>query len=151
LLGALAADPGQSAAALLPKAAAANSAVFFEPSGAPRSVGAVMTLIQTRMDAALQGGGQDVSAPDPGNFATTGDLGGLGSLAVTPPEPGPIAQQFSEAQASGDATTGVGAGDGTSMAETLRSTFGLAAEGTDSGAAPAFVRSAYGRMRALGL
>ncbi len=135
-LGALASDPDQSAAALLPKAAVGNSGIFYDASGAPRSVGAVMALIQARMDGALQ----DAPAPAPGEFATTGDLGGLGAPPVTPLEAGPIAQQFSDAQAAGDPPA-------TSMADTLRSTFDLGGDGT----APALVRSAYDRMQALGL
>lgn len=44
-LGALAANPGQSAATVLPRAAAANHAIFYERSGAPRSVAGVMDLL----------------------------------------------------------------------------------------------------------
>ncbi len=139
-LNALATNPEQSAAALLPKAAAANSAVFFDAGGA-RSVGAVMALIQTRMDGALQ----DQNDPDPSQFATTGDLGGIGAPPVTPLDSGPIALQFTEARSTPDAP----ASETASMSDTLRNTFGLAAESTT--AAPAFVRSAYGRMQAFGL
>jgi hypothetical protein len=148
-LGALATEPGQSAAALLPKAAGANSGVFFDARGAPRSVGAVMAMIQTRMDSAMQDSAmQDAGNPDPGSFATTGDLGGLGSPAVMPPDPGPIVQQFTEAQTPDPALTGAGAG--TAMSDTLRDTFGLAGANA-SPTAPAFVRSAYGQMQAFGL
>ncbi len=133
-LGALATDPDQSAAALLPKAAAANHAVFFDVGGAPRSLGAVMTLIQTRMDAALQDIGGARSSP------------GASELSATQTASWPIDQQFTLTQAAGPAATGV---DATSMADTLRDAFSLAADG--SGTAPDFVRSAYGRLQALGL
>lgn len=133
-LGALAADPDQSAAALLPKAAAANSTVFFA-NGAPRSVGAVMALIQTRMDAAMDNAGDADPASANIAGAMTGDLSGLGAPPVTPLEP---------VAAPPDP-----AAPGTSMSDTLRDTFGLAAD--SAGSAPDFVRSAYGRMQALGL
>ncbi len=145
LLGALATNPDQSAAALLPRAAAANAAVFFDTGGAPRSVGAVMALIQTRMDGALQN--ENVS--DPAGFATTGDLGGLGSPAVIPLGPGPIASQFTDAQTTSEAPAAEGGGT-TAMSDTLRTTFG-AGEESATGTAPAFVRYAYGRMQAFGL
>lgn len=141
-LSALATDPTQSAAALLPKAASANRAVFFDPGGAPRSVGEVMTLIQTRMDTAMQ----DVSGANVGSFAMAGQTG----MA-------PLAQQFAQTQTTtGDAAqtttepvpTDTG-GDATSMADTLRNTFALS--GDSPGTAPAFVRSAYGRLQAFGL
>lgn len=131
-LGALATNPDQSAATLLPKAAAANAEIFFEAGGAPRSVGAVMALIQTRMDGAMA----DVNDPDPSSLATTGDLGGLGSPPVAPLEPVPIAQAPATSASP-------------SMSETLRDTFGLAPDGP--GTAPDLIRSAYGKMQAFGL
>ena len=126
-LGALATDPGQSAAAVLPQAAASNRAIFFD-AGAPRSLGAVMSLLQARLAVAMQDSG------DPGN--------GITGPVAAPTEPLPIAQQFAAAQAEGAETS-------PSMADTLRDTFALA--GSNAGAAPAFVRTAYGRMQALGL
>lgn len=130
-LSALAADPGQSAAALLPDAAAANRAVFYD-GDAPRSVGGVMALMRGRVDAALAGTG----LPAPG-AAGAGDGAG--------PALGPLAREFhAAAQAAGG-------GDGParpSMAETLASTFGL---GAGSGGMPGHVRSAYGKLQALGL
>jgi hypothetical protein len=134
-LGALSTDPDQSAAALLPKAASANTSVFYDPTGAPRSVGAVMALIQTRMDNAL-GIGAGPGTSFPAAFAPSGDQGGLGAPPLVPLD--------QEPPTTGDPST-------TSMSDTLRTAFGLATDNPDSAAAPAFVRSAYGRLQALGL
>ena len=169
-LSAMAGDSTQSAAALLPKAAAANRTVFFDASGAPRSLAQVMGLLNTRLASAMRdSGGQDSGLPDSAGL----DLGGLGAAALAgaggpgalgplvwsnaaasaqasaqpPAQGGPLAQEFAQtaALAGGNATAG-------SMADTLRATFG-----SDTGNAntlagtPDFVRSAYGRMQALGL
>lgn len=126
-LGALGSDPAQSAAALLPKAAAANRAVFFGPSGA-RSVGEVMDLLRGRMASAM-------NAPD-GSFAAY----------ATAPAPqashgGPIQQAFNAAAHAPDAPPA------RSMADTLRDAFAL----SQPGSAPAHVRAAYGQLRSLGI
>lgn len=51
-LTALSADPAQSAAALLPEAAAANRAIFYD-NGQPRSLGGVMGLLRDKVDQAM--------------------------------------------------------------------------------------------------
>lgn len=51
-LTALSADPAQSAAALLPEAAAANRAIFYD-SGQARSLGGVMGLLRGKVDRAM--------------------------------------------------------------------------------------------------
>lgn len=121
-LAALAGNPAQDAAALLPSAAAANRSVFFDAAGAPRSVGAVMDLVRSRMASAQ---GFAASAP-PADYA-----------AAPLPQGGPIAQEF---HANAPA-----AAQGASMAEVLRGAFGAPS------AAPQAVRNAYGRLAALGL
>ena len=162
-LSALGSNPGQSAAALLPKAAGANRSVFFDGSGAPRSVGAVMAMIDQRMAAAMQDSGQST-----GSFGDA-DPAMLAALSPSPtitPEPvamteapgwsGPLGQEFASAQAA--AAGGQAGNEGgsnlprpaASMADTLHATFGLGGDAQASGAAPEFVRSAYGRLRALG-
>lgn len=143
-LSALQTDPTQSASALLPKAAASNRAIFYDASGAPRSVGAVMALIKGKMDSALQAtGGTDPNAlDDPYTTALAAGGGGV-ALAAAPSgtlSGGPIAQEFAAAQSG--ATTSSG-----SMADTLAATFGLSG---DSSSAPDFVRAAYGRLQQLG-
>ena len=161
-LSGLASDPSESAAALLPKAAAANRAVFYDGTGAPRSLGQVMGLLNARLAGAMQDSGQD-SGQDGGleALAGVGGAGGLGSLAwsnpgalgqamaagqggaasdtTSTPSGGPLAQEFAQ----------VAAQAGGSMADTLRATFSADATSATSNT-PDFVRSAYGRMQALG-
>jgi len=127
-LSALAADPAQSAAALLPKAAAANHAIFFA-GAAPRSVGQVMDLLRSRLDAAMAAPGDAGLAAPPVIAANPGIVSG-----------GPIAREFAKAAA---ATPPLAQ---SSMADTLQTAFG----GGD-GTVPANVRDAYDRIRALGL
>lgn len=122
-LGALGSNPAQSAAALLPKAAAANRGIFFGPSGA-RSVGEVMDLLRGRMASAM-------NAPDTPLPVYTADV----------PQGGPIQQAFHAAANAPDAPPA------RSMADTLRDAFALG----QPGAAPAHVRAAYGQLRALGV
>ncbi|MBS0481427.1 MAG: transglycosylase SLT domain-containing protein [Proteobacteria bacterium] len=124
-LSALSTDPSQSAAALLPKAAGANRAIFFAESGAPRSLGEVMGLIRTKVAGAMD---QDTSlAPLAAGWASNG-LPGV-NAGFSPSVPAGVAP----------------ASHRPTMAETLAATFGGAA------AAPAHVRAAYGQLKALGL
>lgn len=51
-LTALSVDPGQSAAALLPRAASANRAIFYDDQGA-RSVSAVMGVLRSKVERAM--------------------------------------------------------------------------------------------------
>jgi len=135
-LTALASDPSQSAAALLPKAAAANRAIFFDAAG-PRSVGAVMDLLRGRIEAAMNAGGAAAAYAGSASFAPAGY-----QPSFTPERPaftgGPVAQEFQAAASQ------QGAG---SMADTLRDAFGLA----DGGTAPGHVRAAYTALRSLGM
>jgi len=135
-LAALEADPGQSAASVLPAAAATNRAIFFAPGGAPRSLGAVMDLLRGRMGRAMEGGdgAQWADLPLPaGSLAATGQTVFAG---------GPVARAFRAAQASS-------APAAPSMAETLRQTFNVGGEG--GAALPEHVSYAYRRLSALGL
>lgn len=142
-LTALSDNPAQSAAGVLPTAAAANRATFYRADGGARSVGEVMDLIRGRM-AGASGGGDGSEA-----------LQWAASMGVTPASAaamqtsqftgGPIAREFQGAAANaGNSVPQVSAA---SMADTLRQTFALG----DAGAAPAHVRQAYGRLSALGL
>ena len=128
-LGALASNPGQSAAALLPKAAAANRAIFFGAAGA-RSVGEVMELLRGKMASAMGAGDAGLS------YATAQSTG-------TPQAPrgGPIQQQFDAMAAA------PGGMPARSMADTLRDAFALGG----SAAVPAHVRAAYGQLKVLGI
>jgi hypothetical protein len=129
-LTALQADPGQSAAALLPKAAGANRAIFFAGRGAPRSVGEVMGVLRGKVEAAMGGDGL---APSPtGNAWEWASASQPRAFAGAEPPPQPL-------------STGEGRSIRPSMAETLAATFG------GGQAAPAHVRAAYGQLKALGL
>jgi hypothetical protein len=54
-LTAMTANPVQSAAALFPEAAGANKAIFYDATGAPRSLGGVMELVRGKMTRAMGG------------------------------------------------------------------------------------------------
>lgn len=139
-LSALAADPGQSAAAILPQAAGANRRIFYGPGGEARSVGAVMDLLRSRVNAAMDGGmpplpGDDGLPLPAGNFAPAPAIAAGG----------PVQRQFLAARQ--DAAAGQPAR--ASMADTLRSAFALG--GGEHAAPPAFVQHAYGQLRKFGL
>lgn len=129
-LSALTSDPGQSAAALMPRAAAANRAIFFEGNGSPRSVGVVMDLLRGKVETAMG------SAGLPTRSGEEIEAWGL-SAGATLPGRLPQAPALSPPQRP-------------SMADTLRDTFGL---GNNEGpaSAPHFVRTAYSNLRNLGL
>ena len=136
-LSALSTNPSQSAAALLPKAAAANRGIFFS-GGAPRSVGAVMDLMRGKVSSAMEGGDPAVWA---GIVPTT-----LADAQAEPgwqPPMGPIAREFHAGLAPAPQTPQVAT---RSMADTLASAFG-----TSSDAAPAKVREAYAKLARFNL
>lgn len=137
-LTALGNDPAQSAASVLPAAAAANRSTFYDASGNARSVGDVMSVIRTRMAGASEGANSD----DVLQWAASM---GVSPAAAQPRfSGGPIAQEFQHAAAgTGNPVPAPAA----SMADTLRQAFSL----NDSGGVPAHVRQAYGRLSALGL
>lgn len=127
-LGALASDPTQSAAALMPSAAGANHAIFFAGES-PRSVGEVMGLLRNKFDGAMLS-----TAPEPHR---SGAYLPVAATSVVPHGMGgPLAQEFAAAAPPAQA----------SMADTLASAFGVAGD-----AMPVNVRAAYGQIRALGL
>jgi hypothetical protein len=150
-LSALSSDPGQSAAAVLPKAAAANRTIFFDASGSPRSVAGVMELLRGKVSAAMESGGLPPMSYDMGS--------GLGQLASFQPQAqpevtgGPIARQFAAARqemAGGPAGNGTGSGGHTSMADTLRTAFAVTG-GDGQSNVPAHVRAAYGQLQKFGM
>ena len=133
-LSALSVDPGQSAASLLPTAAGANRAIFFAANGAPRSVGQVMDLVRGRFGAAMEGASASQWADAASPPGQTPQFSG-----------GPLAQAFHATASS----RGAGVPAAQSMADTLKQTFGLG--GASDAAVPQHVRTAYGRLAALGL
>jgi hypothetical protein len=132
--------PGQSAAAVLPKAAAANRTIFFDGTGAPRSVAQVMEVLRGKVSAAMEGG--PLPAVEYGDFSQL--------AAAGPQQPqftgGPIARQFAAARQEASADLPAGR----SMAETLQNVFAVAgADGQTR--VPDTVRAAYGRLQQFGL
>ncbi len=144
-LSAMTTDPSQSAAALLPKATAANHGIFYDGSGAPRSLGGVMAMLRTRVTNAMQD-----SSGATAQWASTD--GAAAAAPAMDPNMGPIARQFTAAQSQNfaDGGSGSGAPAQASMADTLRATFALNGDGSGA-STPDFVRNAYGKMQALGL
>lgn len=125
-LSALASDPGQSVADLLPQAAAANRRIFYDASGSARSVGGMMDLMRSKVAGAMDGSG-------PPSFAGQGTLAWQAPLPSSMPASQPAEPTRPAARPS--------------MADTLRDTFGLA----HNGEGPAGVRTAYSRLRSFGL
>jgi hypothetical protein len=123
-LGALQSSPDASAAALFPKPAEANRAIFYD-NGRPRSVGEVMDLMRSKVSAAMQGGGYRPGAA----YASSAPASAYSRAA----------QDFTAAAPPRRV----------SMAETLQATFG----GSESlgGRAAQRVGEAYGKFRAFGL
>lgn len=129
-LSSLAANPGQSAAALFPDAAEANRGIFFAPGGAPRSLSEVMGLMRGKMTRAMGDGSSSDFLPS----ATQGDWGwGYDASVIPPPQPLPAGEGLSPSPRP-------------SMADTLAAAFG-----GNVPSAPAHVRAAYGKLRAFGL
>ncbi len=133
-LTALSDSPEASAAAILPKAASANRPIFFEPSGAPRSVREVMDLIRSKVEAAKEPG------------ASPQDFGAFGNWAsLSAPQPAQADQLPSSWQEQARAPFA-----GRSMADTLRTTFASLSPDS-SGKPPAAVEAAYARLARFGL
>ncbi|MFM5907108.1 MAG: transglycosylase SLT domain-containing protein [Novosphingobium sp.] len=156
-LNALATDPAQSAAGLLPAAAGANRAIFHAPGGAPRSLSEVMGVIRAKVEGAMANGdasGAAGTAP----FGMSGwTLAGYDPSAspadqaapALPPVPmGPLAREFHAAAPGFAAPGALQPPPRPSMSETLRDAFAL---NTTAAAAPGHVRTAYARLAALGL
>jgi len=124
-LGALQSTPQASAAALFPKPAAANQAIFFD-GGRARSVAEVMDLLRSRVSAAMQGGAGAQAGGSPAYSAPASSFARA-------------ADSFSQAAPMRRV----------SMAETLQATFG----GSESlgGRAAQRVDEAYGKFRTFGL
>lgn len=157
-LAELAADPGQSAAALFARPAAANRAIFYDSAGSPRSLGEVMGVIGGKLERALARASGGAAAP---RIAAAG--AGAGRSAVSAQwqrswqgAPHIIADEavFGPGEPpalslSRDSTAQPGAaplGRRLPMSEVLATTFG-----TDPAAAPAQVRRAYERLKVFGL
>ena len=140
-LSELQADPGQNAAALFARPAAANRAIFYGPDGSPRSLAQVMGVIEGKIGRALDraSDGRAVNfvraeyraAPTPYLIADEAVFGpgmppALTQSALPPATLSPARRP--------------------PMSQVLGATFG-----TDAAAASPQVRRAYDRLKALGL
>jgi hypothetical protein len=123
-LTALSRDPDASATALLPAASAANRGIFRHPSGAERSLGEVMAVIEAKVQGAMNGAGE-LASP----------------LPHRPAQPGPGVPVPDRAVPVAARITG-----GQSMTASLQSIFG------DTGqSAPPAVKAAYAQFERFGL
>lgn len=133
-LTALGDNPAGSAATILPRAARANRAIFYEPGGAPRSVAGVMDVIRGRVEGAMAQGNV-VGGSAPASFAP-GYPSSIPSSGSWQPSrtPNPPLR-----------------GQQPSMAETLRTSFALVEGGGRELPGLAHIRSAYAKLEAFGL
>lgn len=132
-LSALQDDPAQSAAALFPKPAAANRAIFYERDGSARSLAGVMDLMRGKMARAMD---------EPGAAAVAGPMP-LAAPGANLPAPFVAARTgFAEAAA----TYPGGPGRLRPMSELLAQSLG-----SGDGASGDHVRRAYARLRSVGL
>lgn len=148
-LSELQADPGQSAAALFARPAAANRAIFYAPDGSPRSLAQVMVVLGGKLDRALDRASDGRSV----RFARA-DYGNATGFTPAPyliadeevfgPGVPPALTQASLPAAS--VRPPERPGRRAPMSQVLGATFG-----TDPAAAPPQVRRAYDRLKALGL
>lgn len=154
-LSELQADPGQNAAALFARPAAANRAIFYAPDGSPRSLAQVMDVIGGKMDRALARATDGKAV----RFARADyGAGFAGNAAGFTPAPYLIADEEVFGPGAPPALTMATAPHGPAqrspqrppqrppMSQVLGTTFG-----SDPAAAPAQVRRAYDRLKALGL
>lgn len=156
-LSALATNPDQSAALLLPRAAAANREVFYSRDGNARSVAGVMEFVRARMASAMGTASDAPFLPYDGAIFAAGDttMPGAGALlaarlgASGDVPQGPVAREFGAARASAlgsGAPPRVQGASGRSMADTLKGAFG-----SSEAALPGNVRDAYGKLARFGL
>lgn len=136
-LGTLTSAPDTPAATLLPEAARANQPIFYEPSGAARSVADVMALVRRRVEQAMQagaGGPAPLPAPPPPSSSRP-------AIVPTRSPYVPVTAPGANWQAPAARP---------SMAQTLQHSFALA--GADMNApGQAHIRNAYARLEAFGL
>jgi len=144
-------NPDAPAAALFPKQAAANRPVFYDASGAPRSLGQVMDFFRNRLQQAMaEEGTTFTSAPYPvGGIAMAGTALPGATMPGAPQQAnpienlGPLAREF-RAAASDHSTQ-----SRRSMVDTLRQTF--ASNGENPATLPDNVKAAYSKLKAYGL
>lgn len=142
MLTALRQNPDQSAAALMPRAAAANRAMFHDRGGAPRSVAGLMDHIRGKVFAAMGAEGAIPPASESGAAWAVTDPSALSPRQAYANSP--VVRQFALARAQLPPSAQ------SSMADTLLNTFGGAGS-ADASSAPEFVRAAYDKLSRFGL
>jgi len=132
-------NPDSSAAALFPKQAAANRAVFYDDGGNPRSLSQIMDSFRQRVGQAMSDEGGYMQSTDFAPYMAPG----MAQSQAAPSPLGPLAQEFQQAAADHSAQSG------RSMMDTLRDTFG--GQGGQPDALPDNVKLAYSKLKAYGL
>lgn len=135
-LGQMNVNPDVSAASILPKAAAANRSIFYDPGGSARSVGQVMDVMRTKMAGAMEN-----SAMPSVQFAGR-NMGSI-SYPSFSPSYSPASSRMGEAAGGNRAAM-------PSMADTLKSSFALAGDLMPE-RARSHVRGAYAALQAFKL
>lgn len=164
-LAAMQDNPGASAAGLFAKAAAANTAIFYEPDGSERSLAGVMSHLDAKIARAMglaprgRAPALAQNVPPTGNGPAWAQSAGAGAAAYAPlgaASPYLVADEAVFLPLPGAAVTG-GAASRVSarapLSDVIGSTFGTqgAAPALPSPRAQAQVRRAYQQLRAFGL
>ncbi len=160
-------DPNQSAASLFRRPAAANRAIFYERSGAPRSLAGVMQVMDSKMASALakassepnvslaQGPSGPMRVPGfapvegasvPGLIAGENAFRATTQPVITPIQSTPPSRRSFSLSPISPSTTSVAP-----MSNVLRSTFGTGDGSTFGSAGSDNIRRVYAQLRSLGL
>lgn len=173
-LSALQNDPNQSAASLFRRPAAANRAIFYERSGAPRSLAGVMQVLDNKMARALENAPTQTNAaiaqgpmrvpefapiPSSRSPSLIGDEGFFRSTTQSVVTPNPITpipatppsrRGFSFSPVSANPLSASPASVAP-MSNVLRSTFGIGDGSTFGSAGSNNIRRVYAQLKSLGL
>lgn len=165
-------DPNQSAATLFRRPAVANRSIFYERSGAPRSLAGVMQVMDNKMARALA---RSPTEPNVGVSPISGPRGPMRFAEFTPPELARPPYLIADESVFGTATQPVvtfspspsasgrsglstvplsqaaPAQSTTPMSNVLRSTFGTGDGSTFGSAGSNNIRRVYDQLRSLGL
>ena len=146
MLGELQSNPDTSAAAILPAPAAANRAIFYAADGRQRSVGEVMQVIRSKMSAAIESGAREGGAMLQGNLP----MGDFAAAAAEFRTAIPARESYRPQPQSLDPLPPIASPGTSSMADTLRSSFGVAG-GAMTERSRSHVAGAYARLQAFRL
>lgn len=146
-------NPEQNAASLFAKPAAANRAIFYEASGAPRSLSGVMQVLDAKLDQAKLSNGLDAS-PALSPMYPGGPFERIGQAPIAPiitplSQPLPRSNSVRQTMSPDPFATPVGAAP--PLSHILRHTFGKETRGLASDQSTAQIERAYNQLRAFGL